>query len=579
MLMDVDSAGYEASPSASQGNGAAASMQVDTGASSSSEAPVLTGVAGMEIINDMFQRQARRVESQLHQQANDRKMIELSQAQLLFMQSQLVWHAQNHHERLDQVTKSAEAIAQMESYVKSMSAEQASAVQTCRELADRVGALRDKTAAVEPQKMDVLSTSLSDIARGTDLAKLPGIGDLFSDRKETEPNASSSTSSNDPQPYNELMTDASHKGASQHSPLYSRSCSSHRDGSSDPEHNDNSCSDSADASAASTNDAMAPKRAVRESNGASKRHQLGRFEHKSPVPDADNELRLSSDSTSQSSDSAGNSQQQQSEGGAPWGRAHPAHAQIAPAGLQSYQMQQNLMRAGMVRPAPVGAPGVEGIQQGLLTHPTPSALAQRAALGLGLLDASGATSSHPHVIQPTNVVQGVIPYPGQGLIDIQQGVIGSVLEPFASSDKKALMRQQQAAQAQAAQQANHQAQQAQQTQRALAILQMQQAQFVATAAHGHAREAEGEGMGIDERARLKPGLAQLAPAPSPPPLGFPPRLPNAFAGGGCVGWPPSSAGGLRSSPPAEPTVHAHQLQPRAGSSDEDRSAEEGWSTS
>ena len=54
---------------------------------------VVTGVVGFEIINEMFQRQARRLETQLQNQENDRKAVEHTQAQLLVMQAQLQWHA------------------------------------------------------------------------------------------------------------------------------------------------------------------------------------------------------------------------------------------------------------------------------------------------------------------------------------------------------------------------------------------------------------------------------------------------------------------------------------------------------
>ena len=55
--------------------------------------PVLTGASGMAIINEMFQRQARRLESQQQLHVQDRKAVEYTQAQLLVMQAQLQWHA------------------------------------------------------------------------------------------------------------------------------------------------------------------------------------------------------------------------------------------------------------------------------------------------------------------------------------------------------------------------------------------------------------------------------------------------------------------------------------------------------
>ena len=140
--------------------------------------PVLTGVAGMEIINEMFQRQARRLETQMQHQADDRKAVEYTQAQLLVMQAQLQWHAARYQERTEQVTKSSETIARMQSYVATMENERARSVRAARELANDVSTLRDEMSQKQPQRLATLSTSLSEMA-GADLSTLEGIGTLF----------------------------------------------------------------------------------------------------------------------------------------------------------------------------------------------------------------------------------------------------------------------------------------------------------------------------------------------------------------------------------------------------------------
>ena len=95
-------------------------------------APVLTGASGMAMISEMFQRQARRLESQQQLQAQDRKAVEYTQAQLLVMQAQLQWHASRYQERADQVSKSSETISRMQSYLGAMESERERAIETAR---------------------------------------------------------------------------------------------------------------------------------------------------------------------------------------------------------------------------------------------------------------------------------------------------------------------------------------------------------------------------------------------------------------------------------------------------------------
>jgi hypothetical protein len=169
-------------------------MSMPMGAEDGSQpSQVLTGVAGMEMINDMLQRQARRLETQFHQQDADRKMIDFSQAQLLVMQAQLQWHAQHCWERAEQVTKSSDTISRMESYIAAMNEEQANAVQTAQHLAHSMVTLREHMAVHDPQRLKVLSASLSDIsAVGTNLSQLQGLGSLFANHQSASKDSANS---------------------------------------------------------------------------------------------------------------------------------------------------------------------------------------------------------------------------------------------------------------------------------------------------------------------------------------------------------------------------------------------------
>ena len=109
-------------------------------------APVLTGASGMAMISEMFQRQARRLESQQQ------------------LQAQLQWHASRYQERADQVSKSSETISRMQSYLGAMESERERAIETALLLARDVEAARQHVETTQPGKFDALSTTLSEMA-------------------------------------------------------------------------------------------------------------------------------------------------------------------------------------------------------------------------------------------------------------------------------------------------------------------------------------------------------------------------------------------------------------------------------
>jgi hypothetical protein len=112
--------------------------------------------------------------------AYDQKAVEDTQAQLLVMQAMLQYQARQYQERSEQVVRSSETLARMQTYVGTMEAERARAVHTAQQLARDVSTLRGHLATHEPQKLARLSTNLSEIATGDcDLASLAGVGPLF----------------------------------------------------------------------------------------------------------------------------------------------------------------------------------------------------------------------------------------------------------------------------------------------------------------------------------------------------------------------------------------------------------------
>ena len=133
----------------------------------------------MEIINEMFQRQARRLESQFSDQSANRNSLEVLQSQLQVVQAQLQWQSARSHETSQQATQSAESVARMRNYMNTMESDRARAVQTAQRLARAVTSLRSQLEASDPQKYAELMPHLSELTMtGCNLASLDGIGEL-----------------------------------------------------------------------------------------------------------------------------------------------------------------------------------------------------------------------------------------------------------------------------------------------------------------------------------------------------------------------------------------------------------------
>ena len=139
---------------------------------------MMSGVTGLDTINKMFQRQARRLELQMVQQVQNKQAIEVAletlQADLQLQKLQSSQHAK----RLARVN---EATREMESQVATMTAERGDAVQNCKRLKTDVDGLSATLAKENPGALRRCQmASLSDIAaNGTDLASHPALGHLF----------------------------------------------------------------------------------------------------------------------------------------------------------------------------------------------------------------------------------------------------------------------------------------------------------------------------------------------------------------------------------------------------------------
>ena len=393
-------------------------------------APVLTGFAGMEMINEMFQRQARRVETQLQQQANDRRRIDVSNAQLLVMQSQLMWHAQHYQGRSEQVAKSAETIVQMHNYIEQMAAEQARSVGVAQQLSADVASMREQ---LEPHELKAVHRDLSEIAKGTThLASLPYVGELFTGgvtggASSSFAHLSSLSSLSDDHRMRELIESKKSRksaigsSASQRSPAYT-----HLRSSTDHYSHDSSCSDSADASAASTVLSIAKRH-------PSTSHAAG-ASHASSHASSGTRGTAVEDSHGNSHEPPPLTAQRLSCLDAATHTATPIAALAPSAAFATTAAASSSFVALSSAVGGGGPPSFLHPLHGLLpSHGhDPAAPALRGAVPMPSVPLATAPLASGMVAGASaKVMQGVLPYPGQCLLEFQQGVVtGEALEPF-----------------------------------------------------------------------------------------------------------------------------------------------------
>ena len=139
---------------------------------------LMSGVTGLDTINKMFQRQARRLELQLVQQVQNKHAIELA---LETLQADLQVQKQQSTQQGKRLARVHEATREMEGQVASMASERSEAVQNCKRVKTEVDGLSAALAQENPEALRRCQTaSLSDIAaNGTDLASHPALGHLF----------------------------------------------------------------------------------------------------------------------------------------------------------------------------------------------------------------------------------------------------------------------------------------------------------------------------------------------------------------------------------------------------------------
>jgi len=108
-------------------------------------------VAGMDMLNDMFQRQARRLESQLYQRAQDQRNIELAQQQAKLAMAKLRQLEQVHQEQVVRLQQGNHSLRKLQQHVHEFEQNHEEALEVCSALHQDVSQLRGILASERPE--------------------------------------------------------------------------------------------------------------------------------------------------------------------------------------------------------------------------------------------------------------------------------------------------------------------------------------------------------------------------------------------------------------------------------------------
>jgi len=119
-------------------------------------------VAGMDMLNDMFQRQARRLESQLYQRAQDQRTIEVAQRQAQLAMSQVRQLEQQHHEQVARIQQGTQTLQRLQTTMREAQRDHEQCLSTCEALQRDVSQLREALATESPQTSERLRLNCTD---------------------------------------------------------------------------------------------------------------------------------------------------------------------------------------------------------------------------------------------------------------------------------------------------------------------------------------------------------------------------------------------------------------------------------
>ncbi|KAL3906135.1 MAG: hypothetical protein SGPRY_010662, partial [Prymnesium sp.] len=118
----------------------------------------------MDLINEMFQRQARRIEAQVVQQAQDHKTMELVHAKLVAVHESIAMHNSSVEQHTQRLLWTEEATQRMQDHIGTMNSEHQKAMQFSNALYRDVQDLRSQLQREAPERYRKIRSSLSDIS-------------------------------------------------------------------------------------------------------------------------------------------------------------------------------------------------------------------------------------------------------------------------------------------------------------------------------------------------------------------------------------------------------------------------------
>merc|ERR1719460_1196822 len=102
------------------------------------------------MLNDMFQRQARRLESQLYQRAQDQRTIEMAQQQAQLAMAQVRQLEQHHLDQAARISQGQKSLQWLQQQMHEAVQEHQRALETCEALQADVTSLRETLSRENP---------------------------------------------------------------------------------------------------------------------------------------------------------------------------------------------------------------------------------------------------------------------------------------------------------------------------------------------------------------------------------------------------------------------------------------------
>ena len=119
-------------------------------------------IAGMDMIGQLFQQQAKRLEAQLYQQLRDKKQIELVQAQLAQTATQMQRLQQQNAEQSKVIADNDTAVRTLYAQAREIETEHAICLQTCSRLMNDSKLLREALIQADPEKYKHLELHINE---------------------------------------------------------------------------------------------------------------------------------------------------------------------------------------------------------------------------------------------------------------------------------------------------------------------------------------------------------------------------------------------------------------------------------